>query len=79
MDNLLLNLRREKTQIANIRNERADFKTNLTKIKNIIRKYYQHMYANTFDNLDEQTNTQAQITEACDLKKKNLSRPIQRY
>lgn len=40
---------RKEAQITNIRNERA----NVTDDEHVIRKYYEQLYANNFDDLDE--------------------------
>lgn len=49
----LARLTRKKKKQINIRNERGDITTESTDIKRRIRKYFEQLYANTFDNLDK--------------------------
>jgi hypothetical protein len=46
-------MRRQKPQISNITNTKGEIKTNTTEIQIIIRDYFESLYSNKFENLDD--------------------------
>jgi hypothetical protein len=46
-------MKREKTKISKIRNTKGEITTNTTEIQEIIRDYFENLYPNKFENLDE--------------------------
>jgi hypothetical protein len=46
-------MRREKYQISKIRKAKGEKRTNTTEIQEIIRDYFESLYSNKFENLEE--------------------------
>jgi hypothetical protein len=48
-------MKREKTQLSKIRNEKGEI-TNSKEIQGITRDFFENLYSNKLDNLEESTN-----------------------
>jgi hypothetical protein len=46
-------MRREKTQINKIRNEKVEIATNIKEIQGIINDYFENLYSNKLENLEK--------------------------
>jgi hypothetical protein len=46
-------MRREKTQISKMRNAKGERTTNTMEVQEIIRDYFENLYSNEFENLEE--------------------------
>ena len=72
--------KRERAQITKIRNEKGEITTDTAEIQKTIREYYEQLYGNKFDNLEEMDH----FLESYSLPKLNqaetdqLNRPITR-
>ena len=73
----LIKKKREKNQIK-IRNENGEITTDNTEIQRIIKDYYQHLYANKMDNLEEMDEflEKYNLPKLNEEEAENLSRPI---
>jgi hypothetical protein len=49
----LIKVRREKTQISKIRNKTGVIKTNTKEIQGLMRDYFENLYSNKLENLEE--------------------------
>ena len=74
----LIKKQREKNQINKIRNENGEITTDNTEIQRIIRDYYQQLYANKMDNLEEMDKflEKYNFTKLNQEELENLNRPI---
>ena len=63
----LIKKKGERTQINKIRNVRGEVTTDTKEIQRIVRKYYEQLYANKLDNLEEMDK----FLETCNLPKLN--------
>ena len=74
----LIKKQREKNQINKIRNENGEIRTDNTEIQRIIRDYYQQLYTNKMDNVEEMDKFLEKYTfpKLNQEEIENLNRPI---
>ena len=74
----LIKKQREKNQINKIRNENGEITTDNTEIQRIIRDYYQQLYANKMDDLEEMDKflEKQNFLKLNEEETENLNRPI---
>ena len=74
----LINIKRERTQINKIRNEKGEVTTDTAEIQSILTDCYKQLYANKMDNLEEMDK----FLERCNLPRlnqeeiENMNRPV---
>ena len=72
----LIKKKREKNQINKIRNEKGEVTTDNAKIQRIIRDYYDQLYGNKIDNLEEmQMLRKVQSSKAEPRRNRNYEQP----
>ena len=74
----LIKKQREKNQVNKIRNENGEITTYNTEIQRIIRDYYQQLYTNKMDNMEEMDKflKKYNFTKLSQEEIENLNRPI---
>ena len=74
----LIKKKRERTKISNIRNEKGEVTMDTTEIQRIIRDYYNQLYTNKMDNLEEMDKffERYNLPRLNQKQIENMSRPI---
>ena len=77
----LIKKQREKNQINKIRNENGEIPPDNTEIQRIIKDYYQQIYANNMDNLEEMDKflEKYNFPKLNQEEMENLNRPIHKH
>ena len=74
----LIKKKRQSTHINRIRNEKGKIATDTTEIERIMREYFEKLYANKLDNLEEMDNflEKYNLPKVTQKQTENLIRPI---
>ena len=74
----LIKNKRENNQINKMRNENGEITTDNTEVQRLIRDYYQKLYANKMDNLEERDEflDKYNLPKLNQEERENLNRPI---
>ena len=71
----LIKKKREKNQINKIRNEKGEVTTDSEELQRIIRDYYEQLYGNKMDNLEEMDRFLVQFSKTEPARNRNYEQP----